>query len=89
MMPGNMSHGRAPAFYGHLDNSVMDLENEQGTHVGWMCVHSGKQNRSPRFIASRRCSLTFVASSLGVASNCPKLMILIHQLQCPAERQVS
>ena len=27
--PGNMSHGWAPTFYGHLDNSVIIIENEQ------------------------------------------------------------
>ena len=27
---GNMSHGKTPAFYGHLDKSVVIFENEQG-----------------------------------------------------------
>ena len=30
MSPGNMSHGRARTFCGHLDNSVAIFENEQG-----------------------------------------------------------
>ena len=43
----------------------------------------GEQNLDPRLIASRRCSLTFVAPSWDVASSCPVLVIRIHQLQCP------
>ena len=30
MSPGTMSHGKTPAFYGHLDKSVVIFENEQG-----------------------------------------------------------
>ena len=71
-----------PALYAHHDNSVGIFENEQRrTLAGYVCA-VGAQNQDAQLIASRRCSLTFVASSLGVPSSCPVLVVVLHQLQC-------
>ena len=51
----------------------------------WMCVHSCEQNLDPRLITSRRCSLAFVVSSVGVGSGCPVLVVPMRQPQCPTE----
>ena len=63
-------------FYGRLDNRIVIFENEQGTHVGWKCVHSGEQNLDPPLIDSHCCSLTFWVSFGGVAYGCPVLVVL-------------
>ena len=35
---GDMSHGRAPAFYDHPDHSITIFENRERRFFGWRCV---------------------------------------------------
>ena len=76
---GNMSHGRALAFYGHLDKCVIILENRLGRTLAGSVCNLGDKIKILDFLLLFVVLLTVVVSFWNVASSRPVLVVQKHR----------